>query len=208
MTYHHGMDAGQMWNDRYAGPDYAFGTDPNEFVVEIVEEWDPGRALDLGSGEGRNAVWLARRGWDVTAVDVSAIGIAKAQDLAAAHGVDVEFIVADLADFVMQPAGFDLVLLTYIQVPGPLRAVIHRTATAALRPGGVLVLVAHHLDNLISGVGGPRSSAVLFTEEQIRDDFAALEIERCERAIRVVAEGTRHGPGEAIDLVCVARKPE
>jgi SAM-dependent methyltransferase len=196
-----------MWDERYRGDDYAFGTDPNEFVVAATGDWPPGRALDLGSGEGRNAVWLAARGWDVTAVDVSPRGMQKANDLAAIAGVDVELVTADLTAYEPEAGTYDLVLLSYVQVPPGVRTAIHAAAIVALAPGGRVVVVAHHLDNLANGIGGPRTADVLYTCDTMSHDFGALEIERCERVIRTVGEGSRHGPGEAIDLLCVARKP-
>ena len=127
---------------------------PSRFVVSAVEGSEPGRALDLACGAGRHAVWLAERGWQVTAVDFSEIALAEARRLAAARAVDVEWIAADVLVWEPPAEAFELVLLLYLQVPAhELRTVLER-ATRALAPGGRLVVVGHHADNLEHGHGG------------------------------------------------------
>ena len=143
---------------------------PNQFVAEQLGGLPPGRALDLAAGEGRNSVWLAERGWSVTAVDFSRVGLEKGRKLSAAHGVpdgQVDWVVADLGEY--QPAGaaFDLVLIAYLQVGAELRGQVLAGAAAALVPGGTLLVVGHDLTNLTEGVGGPTSPDVLYTPEAI-----------------------------------------
>ena len=195
-------DAAARWDDRYGTAGYVFGVEPNGFVASEVGGLAPGRALDLACGEGRNAVWLAGLGWTVTAVDISAVALEKAAALAATAGVTVEYRREDLAVWSPEPGSFDLVVLSYLHVPAPVRQRIHRAAMAALAPGGRVVLAAHHIDNLERGVGGPQDPAVLFDEEAALDDFAGLDVLRCEEVVRTVDPG---GPGEAVavDLVFV-----
>jgi len=202
-----GMDAATKWNERYGSEEFAFGAKPNQFVVELTRGLAPGRVLDLGAGEGRNAVWLAGRGHDVIAVDLSPVGLSKAVRLAELSGVSLEAEVADLAEYAPAAGAYDLVLLSYVQVAPELRRAIHAGAVAALAPGGHLVLVAHHADNLEHGYGGSASPEVLYDEKLLREDFAGLDILRCEAAIRVVAPGTPE-EAEAIDVVLLAVRPE
>jgi SAM-dependent methyltransferase len=178
---------------------------PSRFVVSAVEDSEPGRALDLACGAGRHAVWLAERGWQVTAVDFSEIALAEARRLAAARGVDIEWIAADVLVWEPPAEAFELVLLLYLQIPGhELRAVLDRAARA-LAPGGRLVVVGHHSDNLEHGHGGPSSAAVLYTEADIEARLEGLEIDRAERVRRPIeSAGVER---QAIDAVVVATAP-
>ncbi len=197
-------NVGAAWNERFAGKAYLFGIEPNRFVVELCSEFSPGRALDLGCGEGRNAVWLANRGHEVVAVDIARAGLVKAARLGDAAGVEVEWIEADLREWVPEPSTFDLVLLCYLQLPEESRVSVHRSAAASLVDGGRLVLIAHHLDNLSKGIGGPPTPDVLFTEEDLRRDFSDLHVERLETVTRPVE--SEAGVRNAIDVICIARK--
>jgi SAM-dependent methyltransferase len=195
----------RRWNDRYAARGMTFGADPNVFVAAYLAGLPPGRALDLGSGQGRNAVWLARQGHQVVAVDLSSVGTEQAAAWARDAGLDIRFVAADLLTWEPEEEAFDLVLLSYVQLPPAARTVIHAKAVGALAPGGTLLLVAHHLDNLAVGVGGPSSPDVLYTEEEMAGDFARLAIERNERVLRHVEREDQ--VGDAIDILVLARKP-
>jgi len=193
------------WDERYRTQGYVWGLEPNVFVAELTEDLPPGTALDLGCGQGRNAIWLARRGHEVTGIDLSPVAIEQARRLAAEAGVDVEFHAEDLTGWDPGDRRWDLVVLSYLQLPEAARRRVHAMAAKAVAPGGRLVLVAHHLDNLEHGIGGPPLPDVLYTEEQIRGDFPNLEIERLGPAIRHV---TKDGvEGDAIDLVFVGHRP-
>lgn len=198
------VDWDEKWRGRLDEQRHAELTGrPSRFLVSAIEGSEPGRALDLACGAGRHALWLAERGWRVTAVDFSEVALAEARRLSAARDVDVEWTAADVLEW-EPPAGvFDLVLLLYLQVPSDeLRTVLSHAADA-LASGGRLVVVGHHADNLEHGHGGPTSAAVLYTEADIEACLPGLEIERAERAGRAV-EPT-HGLREAIDAVVVAR---
>lgn len=193
------------WDRRYATPKLIWSEEPNRFLKAEAEDLRPGRALDLACGEGRNAVWLARRGWSVTGVDFSGTALAKARRLAEANGVGLDLVHADLADHVPEPASADLVAVLYLQVPAPLRARVLERAAAALAPGGVMLVVAHDLLNLTQGVGGPRDPAVLTTPEAVAAELPGLVIERAERVVRPVE--TADGEVEAIDTLVRAHRP-
>jgi SAM-dependent methyltransferase len=193
------------WDRRYQTSELIWTATPNRFVVGEVTGLRPGRALDLGAGEGRNAVWLAEQGWQVTAVDYSAVGLAKAARLAEARGVRVDWVTADLLEYLPEPAASDLVLIAYLQLPpAELAAVLH-AAAAAVAPGGTLLVIGHDLTNLSEGVGGPPVPEVLYTPEAITAALPDLDVRRAERVRRPVqtADGTR----DAIDtLVRVVRR--
>ncbi len=204
------MDA-DAWNARYDTAELIWKGEPNQFLAPEVVDLAPGRALDLACGEGRNAVWLASQGWEVTGVDFAEVGLAKGQRLAADRGVAVTWVTADATTW--EPTGsFDLVLVFYLQLPADERRRALRTAVRALAPGGTFLLVAHDLLNLSEGVGGPQDAVVLTTSEGVVDDLAAAElelevemvVERAERVERVVA--TDEGERTAIDTLVRARR--
>ena len=198
------MTQRDLWNDRYSERGTLWGAEPNVFVVDRLANVAPGRALDLGCGQGRNAIWLAARGHSVTAVDVSDVAVAQAAELAAEAGVEVDFLAADLQTWEPPETAFDLVLLAYIQAPPETRQAVHAKATRALAPGGVVCVVAHHRDNLEDGVGGPPRPDVLFDEAMLASDFADLDVIENSRVLRrVEKEGIS---ADAIDVVFIGRR--
>jgi SAM-dependent methyltransferase len=187
-----------MWDERYAAAERVWSEGPNRDVEAMVGNWAPGRALDLGAGEGRHAIWLASLGWTVTAVDFSAVGIERGRDAARARGLEVTWVVGDVTAWEPPPrASFDLVLVAYLHLP---EDVLTRAARW-LAPGGALVVVGHALRNLTEGVGGPQDPALLNTVEQLRAAATGLEVSRCEEVLRSTPEG------DAIDVVLLARRP-
>jgi 2-polyprenyl-3-methyl-5-hydroxy-6-metoxy-1,4-benzoquinol methylase len=189
-----------MWNDRYRESETVFGHEANQFLVEVAADLEPGTALDLGCGQGRNALWLAELGFTVTGLDLSPVAIEQARANAAELAIDATFESVDLLTWDPHGQEWDLVLLAYIHLPEDLRQAVHSVAERAVAPGGRVVVIAHHLDNLTGGVGGPSRPDWLFTQEQLADDFSALDIVRNEGVVR----RTEHG--DALDLVCVATK--
>ena len=193
------MDAA-AWDARYAATDLVWSAGPNQFVEEALADVPPGRALDLACGEGRNARWLAARGWSVTALDWSAVGVEKGRAVAP----DVDWQVGDALTAPL-PTGLDLVVMAYFQVPAPDRRTAVGRAVAALAPGGRLFVVAHDSTNLTEGTGGPQDPAVLYTAEDVLADLAGvggLEVLRAERVPRAVPAPDGHGPaGTAWDAL-------
>jgi SAM-dependent methyltransferase len=187
------------WDRAYQTSELIWTAAPNGFVVSELAGLPPGRALDLAAGEGRNAVWLAEQGWQVTAVDYSAVGLAKGGRLAEARGVSVDWVTADLLAYQPAPKAFDLVLVAYLQLPPPELATVLRSAVAALALGGTLLVVGHDLTNLTDGVGGPPYPDVLYTPEAIAAELPSLDIRRAERVRRPVETGD--GTREAIDTL-------
>ncbi|HEY0717759.1 MAG TPA: class I SAM-dependent methyltransferase [Streptosporangiaceae bacterium] len=165
----------------------------------------PGRAIDLGTGEGRNAIWLAERGFTVTAVDFSRAGLARAAGLAAGRGVRVDWVHADLLDYQPTPGGYDLVLIAYIQLTANRLTELAATAAAALAPGGTLLAVGHDRDNLSRGHGGPRDPGVLWTTQLVTAGLAGLTIQHAGQVNRTVT--TPDGDRTAIDTLIRAQRP-
>ena len=195
------------WDRRYGGRELIWTAEPNRFLVAETETLAPGRAIDLGCGEGRNAIWLAERSWQAVGVDFSEVGLTKARELADARGVDVDWVAADLLEYRPDPRASDLVLIFYLQVPATERRPIIRAAADAVAPGGTFLLVAHDSSNLEHGHGGPQIPAVLYTARDVVDDLdgAGLQIERAERVERPVL--TSDGERVALDALVRARRP-
>ncbi len=193
------------WDSRYAGSELLWTAEANRFLVADASGLVPGRALDLACGEGRNAVWLAERGWTVRGVDYSGVALAKAAKLAEARGVDAEWVHADLLEYEPVPAAYDLVVILYLQIPAPERRVVVRRAAGALAPGGELLIVAHDSSNLEHGWGGPRDPAVLYSAADVSEDLegAGVEIERAGVVERPV--DAPDGEKIALDLLLRAR---
>lgn len=200
------MDAGD-WDERYRAKELVWGGQPNRWVVEETGDLPPGRALDLACGEGRNALWLAARGWRVRAVDFSAVALEKARTLATADpdvASRVAWINADATTYTStEPV--DLALLCYLQLPAAQRRAAVRAAAAALAPGGRLIVIGHDSTNLADGTGGPQDPAVLFTAADIAGDLdsTGLRIDRADAVARPVDGAAR----PAIDALVRAVRP-
>jgi len=180
---------------------------PNQFLVSEVADLTPGRAVDLACGEGRNAVWLGERGWEVTGVDFSPVGLAKAQRLAAACNVEATWVESTVQEWSPPSAGFDLVAMLYLQLPQPERSIALEVAVSAVAPGGTLLVVAHDRENLTRGFGGPPNAEVLCNVADVTEVAvgAGLTVERAEQVVRVVDTDT--GPRDAIDTLVRAKRP-
>ena len=195
----------EQWDERYRVDELIWKAEPNRFLVEEVALLAPGRALDLACGEGRNALWLAERGWQVTAVDFSAVGLEKARRLASERGLELVLVEADVLEWEPPAASFDLVIVMYLHLPAGARRRVQERAASALAPGATLLVVGHDSTNLTEGIGGPQDPAVLFSPEDIVGDLDGLDIERAERARRPVATGS--GEVDAIDAIVRAVRP-
>jgi SAM-dependent methyltransferase len=182
------------WDDRYRSMPSVWGVEPNRWVAEQLADLPPGAAMDLACGEGRNAVWLAARGWRVYAVDFSGVALAKGRELEQRNPPDIaiEWIAADVSEF-DPPQPVDLALICYLQVPAPVRRATVQKAAGSLAPGGTLVMIGHDSRNLRDGTGGPQDPAVLFTAADVVDDLAGsgLSIERAAEVLRPVPGADR-----------------
>lgn len=146
----------EFWNERYSSDEFAYGKKPNEFLVAEYHRIKPGRVLCLAEGEGRNATFLASKGFTVTAVDQSSQGLEKTERLGKEFGVDMTTIEADLEDFEIMPSHWDAIVSISAHLPPSIRKRIHRQIVSGIKPGGILILEAYtekHLE--MPGIGGP-----------------------------------------------------
>ena len=186
------MDA-EEWNQRYRASELVWSAGPNQFVESELSGLTPGRALDLAAGEGRNAIWLARRGWQVTAVDFAQAGLDKGRILG--EGLDIDWVCADATAW-SAPASFDLCLIAYLQLPRKERRAATRNGFGSLAVGGTLLLVGHDSTNLTEGTGGPQYPWVLMTARDVLEDlggevFEVVRAERVERQVPQPEGGTK-----------------
>lgn len=196
------------WNDRFATESYVFGTAPAQALPRNADLLPTqGRALSVADGEGRNSVWLAKRGLEVTAWDGSANALAKARALARAEGVSIDYRQEDALAFDWGAETYDLVVGIFVQFMGPpQRDAMLAGMARALKPGGILLLHGYTPKQLEYGTGGPRQVENLYTEALLRDRFAALEILRLQSYEVELDEGSGHrGMSALIDLVARAR---
>jgi SAM-dependent methyltransferase len=200
------------WNQRYKDSDLVWSATPNIWVRQLTEELPAGTALDIAAGEGRNALWLAARGWQVSAVDFSTVALQRARTLAqeqlGRNAGRLTTLEADLQTWAPQTRSYDLVLVVYLHLPESQRSPVMAAAAEAVAPGGTLLVVGHDLENLSSGHGGPQDPAVLYRPADIVADIepAQLLVVRHETAPRSVT-GADGQVVEALDTIVLARRP-
>jgi SAM-dependent methyltransferase len=186
------------WDQRYAET-RQWSAEPNALVAGLLYDVPAGDAVDLAAGEGRHALWLAGRGWRVTAVDFSDVGLARGRGQPAADLVT--WVRADVLDWSASPASLDLVLVAYLHLPeADMRTVLTR-AVGWLRPGGRLLVLGHDLDNLTHGVGGPQEPAILHSLERLTPVADLLDVDRFEQVPRDTPAGA------ALDTLLWGRRP-
>jgi 2-polyprenyl-3-methyl-5-hydroxy-6-metoxy-1,4-benzoquinol methylase len=191
-----------MWDERYSGEEYAYGTKPNTFLEENVHHIPKGKILSLAEGEGRNAVFLAQQGYAVTAVDGSIAGLNKAQKLAKENGVVIEFIHADLADYDLGENQWDGIVSIFVPLPSTLRKQLYKKVEAGLKPNGVFLLEAYTPEQLKHGTGGGNSVDVLQTKESLLLELPGLKFSHLMEIEREVIEGIYHtGIGAVVQAI-------
>ena len=180
------------WDDRYSEPGFAYGTAPNEFLASITDKIPQGKILSLAEGEGRNAVYLASLGYQVTGVDGSEVGLHKAMELATERGVSITTLHADLNEFEIEREQWDGIIACYCHVPSAIRIPLHQAAVRGLKPGGVFVLEAFSKEQLAYGTGGPQSVDMLMSLDDLKRELAGLEFIHAVQIEREVREGSGH----------------
>lgn len=195
----------KRWDERYGASPHVWRAEADETLREVVATMDPGRAVDLGAGEGRNALWLAEQGWSVTAVDSSRIGLDRLEDEAVERHVEVQTIVQDLTEFLQDASSdgttFDLIVVAYIHAEEPIRDAMFARAVDVLAPGGILFIVGHHKSSL--GISGPPVLELLYDEDDLRGAIDDLEVVRLEER-----KGKSDLDTEATDVLVVARRSD
>lgn len=194
-----------MWDKRYSGKTFAYGTSPNDFLRAQAQHLPLGNVLSLGEGEGRNAVFLAGLGYNVSALDGSRVGLAKAQTFAKDQGVEIKTIHADLANYQIEENRWDVIVSIFCHLPPDMRRKTHGQIAAGLRPGGCLILEAYTPQQLEYKTGGPPNAAMMMDTESLRAELGELDFEFAKEGIRDVQEGAFHsGTGATVQLI--ARK--
>lgn len=196
-----------MWDQRYNEEGFAYGTEPNDFLKsESFRIAKGGRVLCLAEGEGRNAVFLAKQGYSVTAVDLSPVGLQKAERLALEHGVEISMIVADLADYDLGREDWDGIVSIAAHVPPSLRKKLHAQVISALKTDGVFILEAYSKRQLeMDGVGGPANKELLMSLDELKVELDGLELILASEVERDISEGKYH-QGESAVVQVVASK--
>lgn len=192
------LDAGG-WDRLYGEKEWALSLEPNALLVDLVSPLEPGRALDLGAGEGRNTVWLAEQGWRVTAVDFSRVAIEKARRRAETCGVEPELVVADLRDFRPTAGAYEVVVSAYVHPEALERAAMFAAAAEAVAPGGHLLVVGLDLASVRPGRSERTEPERRYTPDRLFGAFPGIELARCESVTR--EPKTNDGRVKAIDTL-------
>ena len=196
-----------MWDERFSADTYMYGTQANDFVVEQAASIPKGKVLCLAEGEGRNAVYLAKRGFTVTAVDFSAVALAKAQQLAKANGVTIETVEADLNSYDLGEQCYQGIVAVFCHLPSCLRQSLHKHIESALTPGGVFLNEAYSKRQLEYGTGGPKDPDLLLELEEFKTDMPLLTFDILHEIERHIEEGELHNGMSAV-IQCKARRSE
>ena len=204
------MDA-HDWDERYAAHDLVWSATPNRFVEELIGPLPPGSAIDIAAGEGRNAIWLAGRGWTVTGCDYSPVAVDRMRELAAqALGDDVDRLTPVVADATAAlpggTAAYDVALFSYLQLPETEMRAALRHAVDGVRVGGQVVVIGHAGRNLTEGQGGPSDRSVLYDPDEVLQRVAGLPVEVISSEIRTRPVDTPEGTRDALDTVVVLRR--
>lgn len=193
-----------MWDKRYAADHYIYGTEPNQFLRNNISSIPLGKVLCLAEGEGRNAVYLARQGYTVTAVDASIVGLEKAQQLADKHKVSVEFIHGQLEDFDIGVNKWNGIVSIFCHLPSDIRKVLHRKVVAGLKENGVLLLESYTPEQLKLGTGGPPSAELMMSSAILKAELQGLNFRHLQELEREVFEGSHHtGMGAVVQAIAV-----
>lgn len=193
-----------MWDERYSVDEYVYGTEPNDFLASNFGAIPKGKVLSLAEGEGRNAVFLAKQGYAVTAVDGSAVGLEKARKLAEANGVVIELIHADLADFDPGENKWDGIVSIFVPLPSEIRRTLYKKLEKALKPGGVFFLEAYRPEQIAFGTGGGSSADTMQKKDSLLAELPELDFSHLVELEREIIEGSLHtGTGAVVQAVGV-----
>jgi SAM-dependent methyltransferase len=191
-----------QWDIRYKAEDYVYGTTANDFLISVADRIPPGHILCLAEGEGRNAVFLAEKGYTVTAVDFSSVGLQKARQLAAERGVSIKTCCADLSEFMIQPNQWQGIVSIFAHLPPKIRVPLHRAVVAGLVMGGAFVLEAYTPQQLQYKTGGPPTAELMMNLSDLQTELNGLEWAIAQEKVRFIQEGTLHnGMGAVVQLL-------
>jgi ubiquinone/menaquinone biosynthesis C-methylase UbiE len=181
-----------FWNERYATQEYAYGVEPNQYFKEQLEKITPGKILFPAEGEGRNAVFAAKLGWQVFAFDPSTEGKRKAEKLAFENGASIDYQIAGYENIQYTPNSFDCIVLIFAHTHPLKRTEIHQKLTSYLKPGGILILEGFSKNQISYNSGGPRDIDMLFSKEELQSDFATFSELSVTETNYILDEGLFH----------------
>ncbi|WP_321374752.1 class I SAM-dependent methyltransferase [uncultured Draconibacterium sp.] len=193
-----------FWNERYSATEYAYGEVPNDFIRQQLPRIKPGKILFPAEGEGRNSVFAATLGWDVTAFDPSIEGRKKALSLAIKHNTKIQYLVSDFNTASFENDYFDCICLTYAHMPSTMREQVHNKLSTFLKPGGKLILEGFSKDQIKRNSGGPKNIDMLFDDKELENDFCNFNSLHIEKTEVILNEGPYHqGIASVIRLIGV-----
>lgn len=194
-----------MWNERYSEAGFAYGTNPNDFLKENFNKLTKGNVLCLAEGEGRNAIFLATKGFDVTAVDLSQVGLEKTLNLAEENKVTVKTVCADLSNFKIDKNYWDCIISIWVPLPSVVRRVLHLNVVKGLKTGGTFLLEAYTPQQLEFGTGGGKQVDTMVSLNSLQEELKGLDFEIAREVIREIHEGKYHN-GQSSVVQVLARK--
>jgi SAM-dependent methyltransferase len=197
---------GEFWDERYSSIEFVYGTEPNNFFKDELDKLKTGNILLLGEGEGRNAVYAAVKGWNVDAVDFSIIAKEKALKLAEEKSVRINYEIADLSEYKPISNYYDSAAIIFLHLNPKIRIDVHSKVADSLKPGGTLILEVYEKEQLGKDSGGPQNIDMLYSNEELKNDFNNMKIIGLEKKIINLNESKQH-EGEAVVLRLIALKP-
>ncbi len=195
-----------FWDQRYSEPGFAYGMEPNAFFVEVLDSLPPGKLLLPGEGEGRNAIYAAGNGWEVSAFDQSIVARDKALEWADSLDLRFDYKLTSLEEFSCPGPIFDLIAIIYIHLLPETRQQVHNQLSACLKPGGKIIMECFHKKQLRYGTGGPPTKELLYHEDDILSDFMELDVDLCEEEVLDIVAGKYHS-GKSSVVRLIANKP-
>ncbi len=195
----------EFWDNRYSAEEFIYGTEPNEFFRSEIDKLPTGRLLALAEGEGRNGIYAASKGWEVDAVDFSKAAMEKALRLASEKKVKINYTVSDLADFLPQLNRYDAVSIIFMHLNPSLSKLVHKRASDSLKKGGKIILEVYHKEQLGKNSGGPQNSDMMYSTDEISENFKGLKTEMLKKEIVHLNESIYH-TGEAVVIRFVGKK--
>lgn len=196
----------EFWNRRYQSEDYVYGEEPNSFLKSSLESLPPGKIIFPAEGEGRNAVFAARKGWEVYAFDISFEGMKKATQLAKKYEVSIHYTCGGYADIEYESNSFDVIAFIFSHLTPEVRTDYYIKLLKSLKPGGIVLLEGFHKEQIGKFSGGPPNKEMLYDETELQNDFGVLDDLKIERSDRVLNEGPFH-QGMAALIRMSGRKP-
>lgn len=192
-----------FWNERYSEPEFVYGTEPNHFFAEQLDQLKPGKLILPADGEGRNAVYAAQKGWEVQAVDYSSSAREKALELAKEKGIEISYDLSDLAEYDFGSEIYDAAAFIYVHLPRSIIKDVYANVIKSLKPGAKIMVEVYSVNQLGRDSGGPKDERVLYTEEKLRDLLSGTEIEWMEEKEIDLSEGKYH-VGKAMVIRAIA----